>query len=183
LSLVDGGFREEEVEVAGAEAAQHAGREVAAVFGERHAEDVEAIETVADGATEGGVLAGGGEEVLVVVDERAGPLAPTLGTRAAGGVAGAVEARPHQAVEMESVGVVVVVGLIDAVLEPAAAAVHEFEAVEEFLDDGAVGAAGVAVGPEELEDVDAHEVVVVVDDAVAAGGAEPAGDLVFFGGA
>ena len=52
------------------------------------------------------------------------------------------------------------------------------EAIEEFVDDRTIGAAGVAVGPEKLEDVHAHEVVVVVNDAVAAGGAEPAGDLV-----
>ena len=68
LLLIDGAGQEE-IEVARAEPAQSAGSEVSAVFHEREAEDIEAVETVGDRAAEGGMLPAGGEEMLIVGDK------------------------------------------------------------------------------------------------------------------
>ena len=81
---------------------------------------------------------------------------------------------------MEGVGVVVIVGLVDAVLKPAAAAVHGLQLVEVRGDHGPVGAVGEVLLPEKLENVHRHEQVVVVDDAAAAAGGKPAADLRLF---
>ena len=75
-----------------------------------------------------------------------------------------------------------VVGLVDAVLEPAAAAIHGFKLIEVRGDDRAVAAMTVAVPPEKLENVHGHKEVVVIHDAAAAARAEPAGKLVAGGG-
>ena len=77
---------------------------------------------------------------------------------------------------MKGVGVVVIVGLVDAVLEPAAAAMHQLQAGEKLIHNRTVGGTTVTVLHEEFQDVDSHEIVVVVDDAVAPRRAEPAGD-------
>ena len=170
--------RKKEVEVACAEPAQQAGGELGAVLREGKAEDVEAVEAIANRATERRVLAAGGEEVLVVANEEPRPVAPALCTVA---IARAVQVHPHQAVKVKRVGVVVIEGLVDAVLEPAAPAVHRLELIEMRGDNGPIGAVRVAVRPEEFEDVHGHEEMVVVDDAAATTGREPAGDVVLFG--
>ena len=82
---------EEEVEVARAEASQAAEGEVGAALGGGEAEDVDRVEAIHNGAAEGGMLAAGGEEMLVVSDEQAGPLAPAPGARR---IVSAMEARP-----------------------------------------------------------------------------------------
>ncbi len=79
---------------------------------------------------------------------------------------------------MEGVRVVVVVGLIDAVLEPTAATVHGLELVEVGADHRAIRAMSVAVPAQKLEDVHGHEQVVVVHDPAAAGGGQPGGDQI-----
>jgi len=81
---------------------------------------------------------------------------------------------------MKGVGVVVIVGLIHPVLEPAAAAVHQLQPGEKLIHNRTVGGATVAVLHEKFQDVDSHEIVVVVDDAVAARRAQPAGDEILF---
>src|SRR5678815_2509267 len=100
------------------------------------------------------MLATRGEKVRVVAHEQTRPFAPALRALR---VTLPLQMRPHESVEMKRVRIVMIEGLVDAVLEPATAALHGLELVQMRLDHRAIGATRIAVLPEELENVNGHE--------------------------
>ena len=63
---------EKKIEVPRAEAAQHPRREIGRILGQRESEDIEAVEAIANRASEGGMLAARSEEMLIVAHEEPG---------------------------------------------------------------------------------------------------------------
>ena len=117
-----------------------------------------------------------GEEVAVVAHEHLRPVLPPLG---ASRIDVTVQTCPPQTVKVKRVGVVVIIGLVDTILEPSSATVHAFETIEERIYDYAVSRTTVTFGDEEFQNMDSHEVMVVVYDSITPSGAEPVSDPIF----